>query len=386
MAGNNRIQFLRGNSITTAQESLLYGQPCYDENWNLLYVGNSDEADIAQLEPIRSSGTQCAKQGGTCFYSAYKHSFNDNDAFTLDILIDNSNSFASVLSGAQSLTFYEDSVSLSADSGLSLSTEYGKMELYAEGISAYTGQENFYVQSSDTSTNWLSLNAGSTTGGQVALQTGDLTVSAAGSLILKGGTSSPPKFSIYNSNGSAYSDITFNPYVSQSSGKSSKIVTATSVNALCAYNKVYTMPTGTSVQGRQGISNTTLSQSISTKKTYICMLCDTSTTGSTRFMFYNTLSNTCSDGTFTHSTSYTQYGSYGSYGAFQTISSNVYMLQGFGYLYNSSGVSKTFSIYWTNASTFTGGTKLCSFTVPATSVATLYAGATNLCVITTPLT
>ena len=136
MAGNNRIQFLRGNSITTAQESLLYGQPCYDEYWNLLYVGNSDEADIAQLEPIRSSGTQCAEQGGTCFYSAYKHSFNDQDtdATTLDILIDNSNSFAQVLAGAQSLTFYEDSVSLSADSGLSLSTEYGKINFRCEHL------------------------------------------------------------------------------------------------------------------------------------------------------------------------------------------------------------------------------------------------------------
>lgn len=53
MAGNNSIQFLRGNNIANSDEVLIPGQPAYDMNTGYLYVGNS--SSIANTSPIKAS-------------------------------------------------------------------------------------------------------------------------------------------------------------------------------------------------------------------------------------------------------------------------------------------------------------------------------------------
>lgn len=53
MAGNNSIQFLRGNNISGSDEELLPGQPAYDLTTKYLYVG--DGSKISETSPIKAS-------------------------------------------------------------------------------------------------------------------------------------------------------------------------------------------------------------------------------------------------------------------------------------------------------------------------------------------
>ena len=53
MAGNNSIQFVRGNNISGSDEELLPGQPAYDLTTKYLYVG--DGSKISETSPIKAS-------------------------------------------------------------------------------------------------------------------------------------------------------------------------------------------------------------------------------------------------------------------------------------------------------------------------------------------
>ena len=57
MAGNNSIQFLRGNNIGGSTEVLLAGQPCYDISTNRFYVGNGVN-QIKDLTPVNAYDAQ----------------------------------------------------------------------------------------------------------------------------------------------------------------------------------------------------------------------------------------------------------------------------------------------------------------------------------------
>lgn len=58
MAGQNSIQFLRGTESrkSSSDATLLYGQPFYADDSNLLYVGNSSNEKIQTAEPINAGG------------------------------------------------------------------------------------------------------------------------------------------------------------------------------------------------------------------------------------------------------------------------------------------------------------------------------------------
>lgn len=60
MAGNNAIQFLRGDSSKrkASNESLLPGQPFYETNTNLFYIGGKEGTPLKTAEPIVVSGSE----------------------------------------------------------------------------------------------------------------------------------------------------------------------------------------------------------------------------------------------------------------------------------------------------------------------------------------
>ena len=63
MAGNDSIQFLRGNNISGSGQTLLPGQPAYDLSKGYLYVG--DGSAITSTSPIKASYANSANTANT---------------------------------------------------------------------------------------------------------------------------------------------------------------------------------------------------------------------------------------------------------------------------------------------------------------------------------